>query len=110
MGVFLKDSESNVIVGSGSWDYLVLEAGYYSISMKCSITDPQLATLTFGINDVTVDTITNSGINQAHVELLATNIRCELNDVLDFGIAGSIASDPPNSLITLITIAAETFQ
>jgi hypothetical protein len=108
MSLGLKDTESNIEAGLGTFVYTVTVAGIYNFVIQSAILPPSSLSIVINQNGSPIATSAAPSATQSHVELEASGINCSVNDSITFVLTSSAASD--TSTKSLINIIQETLR
>jgi hypothetical protein len=101
----LKDTQSNVIAGLGTFTYTVPKSGCYAFSIQSNLQPPSQLSVVINNNGTPIDSSTTPTINSTHLELAVVQA-CSINDVITFVLTSSafIDSSQPPSIKSIINI------
>lgn len=93
MALLLKESQSNIECGLGTFQFTVATAGYFLMNALCNENPPSGITIAIQLNGSTLKSSIVVGTTQQELNVRQDNIKCAVNDVLSFVISSSAAND-----------------
>ena len=104
LSLVLKDSESNVATGLGTFSYTALVAGLYNVASQSSVVPPSGLSVVINKNGSPVATSIAPSAAAQVVDIQA-QLSCAINDVITVVLSSSTASDLVlNNVKSIITI------
>jgi len=105
MSIGLKDFQSNIFTGLGTWTYTASVAGLYDIAAVASVLPPSGLSIVINQNGSPVATSLTPSAAQLSVSAQVMNLNVAASDVITVVLTSSTQSDTlPNALKTLITL------
>lgn len=101
MPYILKDQQSNIAVGLGTYTYTVGAAGPFAVSAKCTENPPSSISIVINQNGSPKATSVAPSSAQNHIEV-RTNLNCAASDTITIVISSSAPID--NQLNTIKTL------
>lgn len=100
----LKVSQSNTVVGLGTWTYNILAAGLHRVRVRCNEIPPSGVIVTINLNGSPVSPTPTAAPSsaQSHIEAQAL-INCAVSDVITVVLSSS-GDTALNTVKTQITI------
>ena len=107
----LKDSQSNIIAGLGTFTYTTPLPGVYAFSIESSLQPPSNLSIVINKNGSPIDSSTTPTINTTHLELSVVEA-CAGSDVITFVLTSSdfIDSGEPPAIKSIINIEVQNQQ
>jgi len=110
MSLGLKDTQSNIEAGLGTFTYTVPEAGIYNFSVQSTVVPPSALSIVINQNASPVATNATPSATQEAINLTASGINCALNDSITFVLTSASAQDSEaQNVKSLINIVVETY-
>lgn len=97
----LKDNQSNIICGLGTYTHTVVVAGMFFVSATCLENPPSGVSIVIQLNGTPIATSTAPAASQEAINI-QTLLTCNVNDVISVVISSSSAID--NQLNTVKTL------
>lgn len=111
MSLGLKDTESNIEAGLGTFTYTVPEAGFITFSIQSTIVPPSSLSIVINQNGTPIATSAAPLATQQFVDLTASGVSCAINDAITFVLTSSAAIDAePQNVKSLINIVVGSYN
>jgi hypothetical protein len=111
MSLGLKDTESNIEAGLGTFTYTVLHAGIYNFSVQSTVVPTSSLSIVINQNGSPIATSATPSAQQEAINLTASGVACSVNDVISFVLTSAAAIDSEGQNVkSLINIVAETYN
>jgi hypothetical protein len=105
MSVGLRDIQSNIFTGLGTWTYTASVAGLYDVSAVASVLPPSGLSIVVNQNGSPVATSNAPASAQQSVSAQVLDLNVAVSDIITVVLTSSTQSDTlPNALKTLITL------
>lgn len=106
MSIGLKDGQSVIQAGVATFPYTLTQAGVFTLAIGSSVVPPSSLVISINKNGgAAIVTSPTPSATQNHVDLIASGVLCAANDIINFVLTDSVATDNVKSLIN---ITAET--
>lgn len=110
MSLALKDTESNIESGLGTFTYTIPTTGVYTFQVKSSFQAPSSLSIVINKNASPIFTSATPSSAQTAIDFALKNISCVASDAISVVLSSSAAIDnAPNNVKTLINLYAQTF-
>ena len=95
MAYQIKESQSNIGCGLGTYTHTVKQAGFFNMSAQCVENPPSGMSIAIQLNGTPIKTgtITSTEVAQQTLNVRIDNVSCAVNDVISFVLTSSAAND-----------------
>lgn len=109
MAIYLKDAQSNIEGGLGTFTYTVIQAGIFNFIVQSTVVPPSGLSIVINKNGSPIATSVAPTSTQEVVNITGSGVNCDVNDSITFVVTSSLPIDSlGNNVKTLINIVFET--
>jgi len=108
MSIKLKDYQSNVVGGLGTWTDTITVAGLYNIASNSTVFPPSGLSVIINLNGSPIASSAAPSAAEQVVNVQATSVPCAVNDVITVVISSSAANDQILNAVKTIIVLTQT--